>query len=1389
MEVYYQHVTNADDLRHICEEFSKLQAVGLDTETTDLDPYKGELRLIQLAAAADNIKLIDLRNFPDPKTNPDLDCLRDLLFSNRPTKVLHNAKFDAKWLRFHLGAELGGVFDTLLGSQIIAAGETDRRHNLADVTQEFLGIELDKSQQVSDWSAAELSSVQLEYGARDAAIVLPLREKMIERFKQDALLKVAQLEFECVMPVAMLELNGINIDPARWREQLAKVKKDQLVIADELQDLLAGGIMQGSLFGRPEINLDSHTQLTDALKRLGVPLPETTRNWQLEPLANDYPVVKKLIEYRTVAKAISSYGESFLEYINPKTGRIHADFRQIGAPTGRFSCITGDALVSTASGLKRMDKIQAGDSVKTPHGLKRVLDAWSNGVRPVFEIKLTDGRSIHATADHRFLTGRADVWKRLDELEPGEDLFVSLKTFSIEEMDVAAPLTIEVPMFRARKPINIPTELSIELCEMLGLATADGYLGVRQNRRAKRRFKETEAARYDRLYLAFNRQDDDLIERMKDYSQSLFGRSFVEVKSRTCRVLQLASTRLAEFFARLGFEGNAHTKRVPEIILNAPPVFQAAFLRGLFEGDGHRFDGASRIVGLTSVNANLLGQVQTMLANLGIYGTVKMKNDASGFAGGQRFVLTVTKKTDLQRFMQKIGFLSKRKNLSFVFENQFTDGVATPFVLEGKRLYREAVALGVTPASRAGVKPFVPYYKNSFVKAESIERLTGKFGILPSFKPILNYLELGLRQVKIKSIAPCGKAEVFDLTIEDVHQFIANGIVVHNCNNPNVQQVPHGEVYRRCFRAPEGRKLVISDYSQIELRILADFTGDEGFVSAFNSGQDLHKSTASQIFNVPIDAVTSDQRSFAKRINFGVVYGIGAQRVANLTGISIDEARSLLSRYFQTYPRLDAWLRDAAVRATRERQARTASGRLARFRFDPEDRQAVSLAERNGKNTPIQGCVHGETRIFEQTRGYVPIQTLVDEPVSVWDGERFVKAFVASSGEKRLVNLEFWGGYSIQCSPEHKFLTIDVNGRKKWRTPGEFVKGNYVVLTEPVGEWSVDLNLPEFQAGKAWNSSRASLSDAVSEPFDLGIWLGRLASDGSLQNHQAYLLVAEHEEVILPQIRKFTEKFGHISYQVKTGGRGTQPIHFLTVSALGLTRQLESSGLKNRIPDFAWRSSRILAGYLRGMFDGDGTVNADGAVLTFGKGPDFYLEWAREIQQALLLFGVRSRVNRCADRINVCVLKRDMPLFCRKIGFLNPLKQARAEAVLPLDGYENKIYGRAARVKRVEFTEEFVEMYDVVNSETERFMANGLVTHNSSADILKRALRLLHEELRGTSACLVNIIHDEIVVETDAADAEKIVECVERAMCQAGEEYVKKVPVKVESVIADEWLK
>jgi DNA polymerase-1 len=170
-----------------------------------------------------------------------------------------------------------------------------------------------------------------------------------------------------------------------------------------------------------------------------------------------------------------------------------------------------------------------------------------------------------------------------------------------------------------------------------------------------------------------------------------------------------------------------------------------------------------------------------------------------------------------------------------------------------------------------------------------------------------------------------------------------------------LQQIPHDDAYRRCFRAESGRKLVIADYSQIELRILADFSQDRNFIGAFESGRDFHASTAAQIFGIKAENVTADQRSFAKRLNFGVVYGIGASRFAMMTGLTQADAENTLRRYFAAYPRMDEWLRTQSRNVLTERQTRTASGRLARFRFDEADRSSVAASQRYAKNMPIQG--------------------------------------------------------------------------------------------------------------------------------------------------------------------------------------------------------------------------------------------------------------------------------------------------------------------------------------------------------------------------------------------------------------------------------------------------
>lgn len=480
--------------------------IGVDTETTALSPFQGEVRLLQLATPEQSF-VIDLFQLPAVRHRG----LRELLSSAQPVKVFHNAKFDLKMLIHHFDLEVRGLFDTLLASQLIGAGRNEGGHGLAAVSDRHLGELVDKSMQVSDWSS-RLTEEQYEYAAKDAALMLPLYEKLSAGLRELNLEEVARLEFECVLPIAAMELAGMALDADCWRGLVVNLERAHEVLSDELKRELAAGVLQLTLFGEPpNINLDSPTQVTEALGHMGIKV-EGTRSWQLQPLSKEHPAIEKLLEYRSVQKLLSSYGLALLEHINPETGRIHADFRQMGATGGRMSC-----------------------------------------------------------------------------------------------------------------------------------------------------------------------------------------------------------------------------------------------------------------------------------------------------------------------------------------------------------------------------------------------------------------------------------------------------------SDPNLQQVPNTPEYRSCFRAPAGRKLVIADYSQIELRILADWSQDIALVKALLSGEDLHCVTASQMFGISLEQVSKDQRAAAKQLNYGIMYGLGAPGLGARIGCSLEEAESLLRKYFEAYSGVAAFLRDAADRAVGDRESRTRSGRLIYFSFDANDRSQVGATQRLGKNAPIQG--------------------------------------------------------------------------------------------------------------------------------------------------------------------------------------------------------------------------------------------------------------------------------------------------------------------------------------------------------------------------------------------------------------------------------------------------
>jgi DNA polymerase-1 len=179
-------------------------------------------------------------------------------------------------------------------------------------------------------------------------------------------------------------------------------------------------------------------------------------------------------------------------------------------------------------------------------------------------------------------------------------------------------------------------------------------------------------------------------------------------------------------------------------------------------------------------------------------------------------------------------------------------------------------------------------------------------------------------------------------------------------SNPNLQNIPVrtelGREIRQAFVAPEGRVLVSADYSQIELRVAAALAGDEAMIDTFKQGVDLHVATAAELYSVPLAEVSKAQRSAAKTINFGVLYGMSAHGLSVATGMPGKEASEFIERYFQVRPKLKAYVEDTKRFAWDKQYTATLFGRR---RPCPEIRssnfQVRQAAERMAVNVPIQG--------------------------------------------------------------------------------------------------------------------------------------------------------------------------------------------------------------------------------------------------------------------------------------------------------------------------------------------------------------------------------------------------------------------------------------------------
>jgi DNA polymerase-1 len=179
-------------------------------------------------------------------------------------------------------------------------------------------------------------------------------------------------------------------------------------------------------------------------------------------------------------------------------------------------------------------------------------------------------------------------------------------------------------------------------------------------------------------------------------------------------------------------------------------------------------------------------------------------------------------------------------------------------------------------------------------------------------------------------------------------------------SDPNLQNIPvrteDGRRIRQAFIAPPGWKILAADYSQIELRIMAHLSGDAGLLAAFHGDQDIHRSTAAEVFSVPLAEVDAQQRRAAKAINFGLMYGMGAFGLARQLGIGRGEAQDYIARYFQRYPGVREFMDRVREKAHRDGYVETVFGRRLYLDSIGSRNQAQRAgAERAAINAPMQG--------------------------------------------------------------------------------------------------------------------------------------------------------------------------------------------------------------------------------------------------------------------------------------------------------------------------------------------------------------------------------------------------------------------------------------------------
>jgi DNA polymerase-1 len=967
----YTAITSEAQLSELLNQLNAAPGFAFDTEGSGLRPFESELAGISIAIAPGSAVYIPVGHATGEQLPRELvvNALRPYFENPALPKYAHNAKFDIEMLT-SAGIELRGLaFDTmiaagLLGKQRVGLKELAfyelRLPEPMTPIEELIGR---GSKQISfDQVPVERAT---PYAAADADMTLRLKLLLEEQLAQFERINnlFLRLELPLVPVLVEMERAGITLDKgyiqalgARLEERIRTIEAEIHEAAGGPFNINSGAQLNQVLFDSGTFGLDPKTLGLSRLKTGGYSITAEVLE-QMAPLA---PIAERILRYRQLSKLKSTYIDALPTLVNPRTGRVHTSYNQIGAATGRLSCLPSGTLVNTQRGLVGIETVRPGDIVRTAFG-PHAVTAWAaTGEKPVVVLRLSNGITLRCSPEHQLRS--LGQWVKAADLQVGSPLYMSYAPgiFGDETQFVVN----HTSHYDTRKTPSLPDAWSVELAELVGYHMAHGQI-ARSNYNGKP----------SAVILAFGWDDEELIDYMAEHIQQLFGKTPKRRDTSSCPVLSVAGVDIAGMFEQLGAGGKSGVIRVPQSLYRAPEQIVAGFLRGYFEGDG---SVQADTISVRAVSLGMLEDVQQLLTLFGITSRLTpARPDPRGYA--QRHTLRIAGRRSNELFFTKIGFLATKKHLlaaAAAMQHPEPHTTRSPAdlitLMPGFEMGAIKPVLYAACRDDQGQVPGALHQSTAKLSTGrqtqiTLPRAEWMTAALPEnlCDASTAFLDEAVRgryfEVYITAIEHSSPVPMYDISVENVHQYIANGIVLHNSIDPNLQNIPvrteEGREIRRGFVAAPGHKFVAADYSQIELRVLAHVTKDPALLATFREGRDIHATTASRLFGVDEKAVDKNQRRIAKTTVFGIVYGISSFGLSQRLGLDRATSQELINGVFASFPGIKAYI-DEVQRSVRETgYVSTLFGRRRHFAgLAAGDRgPQAQAALREAINAPIQG--------------------------------------------------------------------------------------------------------------------------------------------------------------------------------------------------------------------------------------------------------------------------------------------------------------------------------------------------------------------------------------------------------------------------------------------------